>query len=123
VRVAAFSIQPYDRESLLAASAGLPLEWTWLEPRLDASTARLAQGATAVNCFVNDDLGATALEPLAAAGVRLVTLRCAGFNQVDLAAAARLGLPVTRVPEYSPHAVAEHTVGLMLMLDRRLHKA
>jgi D-lactate dehydrogenase len=55
--------------------------------------------------------------------VRLVTLRCAGFNQVDLAAAARLGLPVTRVPEYSPHAVAEHTVGLMLMLDRRLHKA
>jgi D-lactate dehydrogenase len=123
MRVAAFSIQPYDRESLLAASAGLPLEWTWLEPRLDARTARLAQGATAVNCFVNDDLGAAALEPLAAAGVRLVTLRCAGFNQVDLAAAARLGLAVTRVPEYSPHAVAEHTVGLMLMLDRRLHKA
>ena len=123
MRVAAFSIQPYDRESLTAASAGLPLEWTWLEPRLDARTARLAQGATAVNCFVNDDLDAAALEALAAAGVRLVTLRCAGFNQVDLAAAARLGLPVTRVPEYSPHAVAEHTVGLILMLDRRLHKA
>jgi len=123
VRVAAFSIQPYDRESLAAASAGLPLEWTWLEPRLDARTARLAQGATAVNCFVNDDLDAAALEALAAAGVRLVTLRCAGFNQVDLAAAARLGLPVTRVPEYSPHAVAEHTVGLILMLDRKLHKA
>jgi D-lactate dehydrogenase len=123
MRVAAFSIQPYDRDSLAAASAGLPLEWCWLESRLDARTARLAQGATAVNCFVNDTLDAAALEALAAAGVRLVTLRCAGFNQVDLAAAARLKLPVTRVPEYSPHAVAEHTVGLILMLDRRLHKA
>jgi D-lactate dehydrogenase len=123
MRVAAFSIQPYDRDSLTAASAGLPLEWCWLESRLDARTARLAQGATAVNCFVNDTLDAAALEALAAAGVRLVTLRCAGFNQVDLAAAARLKLPVTRVPEYSPHAVAEHTVGLILMLDRRLHKA
>lgn len=123
MKVAAFSIKPYDRASLGAASAGLPLEWTWLEPRLDADTARLADGATAVNCFVNDDLGAATLERLAAAGVRLVTLRCAGFNQVDLAAAHRLGLPVTRVPEYSPHAVAEHTVALMLMLDRRLHKA
>jgi D-lactate dehydrogenase len=123
MRVAAFSIQPYDRDSLAAASADLPLEWSWLEARLDARTARLAQGATAVNCFVNDTLDAAALEALAAAGVRLVTLRCAGFNQVDLAAAARLKLPVTRVPEYSPHAVAEHTVGLVLMLDRRLHKA
>ena len=123
MRVAAFSIQPYDRQSLAAASAGLPVEWTWLETRLEPATAALAHGATAVNCFVNDDLGAATLESLAAAGVRLVTLRCAGFNQVDLAAAARLGLPVTRVPEYSPHAVAEHTIGLMLMLDRRLHKA
>ncbi len=123
MRVAAFSIQPYDRQSLAAASAGLPLEWTWLESRLEPATAELARGATAVNCFVNDDLGAATLDALAAAGVRLITLRCAGFNQVDLAAAARLGLPVTRVPEYSPHAVAEHTVALMLMLDRRLHKA
>ena len=123
MKVAAFSIKPYDRASLGAASAGLPLEWAWLEPRLDADTAPLADGATAVNCFVNDDLGAATLERLAAGGVRLVTLRCAGFNQVDLEAAARLGLPVTRVPEYSPHAVAEHTIALMLMLDRRLHKA
>jgi len=88
-----------------------------------ACAARLAAGAAAVNCFVNDTLDAPTLEKLADLGVRLVTLRCAGFNQVDLAAAARLGLPVTRVPEYSPHAVAEHTVGLMLMLDRKLHKA
>ncbi|MFN9367431.1 MAG: 2-hydroxyacid dehydrogenase [Planctomycetia bacterium] len=121
--VAAFSIKPYDREFLSAASAGLPVEWAWFEARLDRDTARLAAGAAAVNCFVNDTLDAPTLEAVAALGVRLVTLRCAGFNQVDLAAAARLGLPVTRVPEYSPHAVAEHTIGLVLMLDRKLHKA
>ena len=62
MRVAAFSIKPYDRESLAAASAGLPLEWEWLEPRLDRDTARLAEGARAVNCFVNDTLDAPTLE-------------------------------------------------------------
>ena len=123
MRVAAFSVKPYDRDSLSAASAGLPIEWSWLEPRLDRNTARIAEGAAAVNCFVNDELDADTLGILAGLGVRLVTLRCAGFNQVDLAAAARLGLPVVRVPEYSPHAVAEHTLGLVLALDRKLHKA
>ena len=121
--VAAFSTKPYDREFLERAAAGTGIEWHWFESRLEADTARLAEGAQAVNCFVNDDLGAVVLERLDALGVRLVTLRCAGFNQVDLPAAARLGLPVVRVPEYSPHAVAEHAVGLVLMLDRRLHKA
>ena len=123
MRVAAFSIKPYDTASLAAASAGLPIEWMWFEPRLDRHTARLAEGAVAINCFVNDQLDATTLDILAEQGVKLVTLRCAGFNQVDLAAADRLSLPVVRVPEYSPHAVAEHTIGLVLMLDRRLHKA
>jgi D-lactate dehydrogenase len=88
MRVAAFSIKPYDRESLTAASAGLPLAWEWFEPRLDRETARLAEGARAVNCFVNDTLDAATLERLARLGVGLVTLRCAGFNQVDLGAAA-----------------------------------
>ena len=123
MRVAAFSVKPYDTSSLAAASAGLPIEWAWFEPRLDRHTARLAEGAVAINCFVNDQLDAATLDILAAQGVKLITLRCAGFNQVDLAAAARLALPVVRVPEYSPHAVAEHTIGLMLTLDRRLHKA
>jgi len=123
MRVAAFSIKPYDTSSLAAASAGLPIEWAWFEPRLDHHTVRLAEGAVAINCFVNDQLDAATLAILAEQGVKLVTLRCAGFNQVDLAAAARLSLPVVRVPEYSPHAVAEHTIGLMLTLDRRLHKA
>jgi len=123
MRVAAFSVKPYDRVSLATAAVGLPIEWAWFEPRLDRDTARLAEGATAVNCFVNDQLDAATLDILSAQGVKLITLRCAGFNQVDLAAAARLSLPVVRVPEYSPHAVAEHTIGLILMLDRRLHKA
>jgi D-lactate dehydrogenase len=123
MRVAVFSVKKYDRVSLAAASADLPIEWAWFEPRLERNTARLAEGATAVNCFVNDQLDAATLDILAALGVKLITLRCAGFNQVDLAAAARLSLPVVRVPEYSPHAVAEHTIGLMLTLDRRLHRA
>jgi D-lactate dehydrogenase len=121
--VAAFSMKPYDREFLERAAHGTGIEWRWFESRLDADTVRLAEGATAVNCFVNDDLGPRVLEGLHASGVRLVTLRCAGFNQVDLPTAARLGLPVVRVPEYSPHAVAEHAMGLVLMLDRKLHKA
>jgi D-lactate dehydrogenase len=121
--VAAFSMKPYDREFLERAAHGTGIEWRWFESRLDADTMRLAEGATAVNCFVNDDLGPRVLEGLHALGVRLVTLRCAGFNQVDLPTAARLGLPVVRVPEYSPHAVAEHAMGLVLMLDRKLHKA
>jgi len=123
MRVAAFSVKPYDTASLAAASAGLPIEWVWFESRLDRHTARLAAGFVAVNCFVNDQLDADTLDILAAQGVKLVTLRCAGFNQVDLAAATRLSLPVVRVPEYSPHAVAEHTIGLVLTLNRRLHKA
>jgi D-lactate dehydrogenase len=121
--VACFSTQPHDRRSLEAASAGTALEWRWLEVPLDARTAPLAEGARAVCCFVNDRLDAEALARLAAQGTRLVALRCAGFNQVDLAAADRLGMSVVRVPEYSPHAVAEHTIGLVLMLVRRLHKA
>jgi D-lactate dehydrogenase len=123
MKVAAFSIKPYDSRSLSAASAGLPIEWRWFESHLDENTASLAEGADAVNCFVNDSLDAVTLGRLSELGVRLVTLRCAGFNNVDVAAAERLSLPVVRVPEYSPHAVAEHTIGLMLMLDRRLHRA
>jgi D-lactate dehydrogenase len=121
--VAAFSTKPYDREFLERAAHGTGIEWRWFESRLDADTVRLAEGATAVNCFVNDALSPDVLERLYASGVRLVTLRCAGFNQVDLPTAIRLGLPVVRVPEYSPHAVAEHAMGLVLMLDRKLHKA
>ncbi len=121
--VACFSTKPYDRQFLEAASTGGDLEWRWLEPRLTPETVRLAEAAEAVCCFVNDRIDAAVVAELSRQRVRLIALRCAGYNQVDLAATAAAAIPVVRVPEYSPHAVAEHTIGLTLMLDRRLHKS
>ena len=125
MRLAVFSTKPYERAALEAASAasGAGHELVFLEPRLGAQTALLAQGVPAVCAFVNDVLDAAALERLAAGGTRLVLLRCAGYNHVDLDASARLGLTVARVPAYSPHAVAEHAVALVLTLNRRTHRA
>lgn len=123
MRVAVFNTKPYDREFLAAANADERHEFVFLEPLLSPATAKLAEGFTAVCAFVNDRLDTPVLEVLAAGGVRLIALRCAGFNNVDLPTAARLGIRVIRVPAYSPHAVAEHTVGLMLALNRKLHKA
>jgi D-lactate dehydrogenase len=123
MRIAFYSAKPYDRAFFDAANAGHGHELVYLEPRLTASTAPLAAGHEAVCAFVNDELDAGILAVLAGAGVRLVALRCAGFNQVDLAAARDLGVCVVRVPAYSPYAVAEHAVGLMLALNRRLHRA
>ncbi len=123
MHIAVFSTKPYDRVFLgmAAAKAGHTLDF--LEPRLDRATARLAEGFPAVCVFVNDTLDAEVLERLAAGGTRIVALRAAGFNNVDLEVAERLGLAVVRVPAYSPHAVAEFTVGLLLALDRRIHRA
>lgn len=95
----------------------------YLAPRLDETTASLARGCDAVCAFVNDTLDAPVLAALASAELRVVVLRCAGFNNVDLAAAHRLGFIVARVPAYSPHAVAEHTVALVLALNRNIHRA
>jgi len=122
MQVTLFSSKPYDRDSF---SALCPPGWqlNFLDARLDASTAALAAGSAVVCAFVNDDLSAPVLQRLQAAGCQLIALRSAGFNHVDLNAAARLGLPVVRVPAYSPHAVAEHAVALMLTLNRRIHKA
>ena len=123
MKVPCFSSQPYDREFLTAASQGTGLEWEFLEVGLDRSTARLAYGASAICLFVNDRLEAATLRDLHAHGLRGVALRCAGFNNVDLAVCRELGIVVARVPAYSPHAVAEHTLALLLTLNRRLHKA
>jgi D-lactate dehydrogenase len=123
MRIAMFSTKPYDRRSFNAAPGAAGHEILYLEPRLAPLTAPLAAGADAVCAFVNDDLSAPVLERLAAGGTRLVLLRCAGFNNVDLAAAQRLGLKVARVPAYSPHAVAEFTIGMMLALVRGIHRA
>jgi len=121
MRVAVFDTKPYDREYLGAEAAGL--EWQFHEARLNAGTAAVASGAEAVCVFVNDRVDAAAVEKLRGLGVRLIALRCAGYNNVDLAAAAKAGLAVVRVPAYSPHAVAEHTVGLLLALNRKIHRA
>lgn len=122
-RVAVFSTRPYDRSFLQAADAAQDIDWQFLEQRLDASTTGAAAGAQAVCVFVNDHLDQAVLSSLQDLGVRLVLLRCAGFNNVDLEAAAELGIAVGRVPEYSPHAVAEHTLALLLALNRKIHRA
>jgi D-lactate dehydrogenase len=122
MKVAVFSTKAYDRHFLDQANAEIH-RLHYLEVRLSAETAALAHGAEAVCAFVNDDLHRTTLERLPALGVRLVVLRSAGFNHVDLEAARELGLVVARVPAYSPHAVAEHTVALILTLNRKIHRA
>lgn len=123
MNVAVFSTKPYDREFLQAANEGHGHNLTFFEPHLTESTAPLADGFACVCAFVNDDLNATVLQRLADGGTTLVALRSAGFNNVDLNVAAQHNIHITRVPAYSPHAVAEHTVGLMLALNRRLHRA
>ncbi len=123
MRVAVYSTRPYDREFLARANADHRHELRFLGVRLEAGTTAAAHGCDAVCAFVNDDLGEPVLRALHAQGVRLVALRSAGFNHVDLAAAAALGIAVGRVPEYSPHAVAEHTVALILALNRKTHRA
>ena len=114
MRIAVFGTRSYDRQFLSAANADSAHELTFIEPSLSAATAPLAAGNGAVCAFVNDTLDAATLEALAALGVKVVALRCAGYNNVDLDAAERLGLPVVRVPAYSPHAVAEFTICAIL---------
>jgi D-lactate dehydrogenase len=123
MRVAVFSSKPYDHRFLGAAADGAGHELEFLETRLTRSTTALASGFEAVCVFVNDDLGAAVLLRLKEQGVKLIALRSAGFNHVDLEAAKSLGLTVVRVPAYSPRSVAEHTVALMLALNRKIHRA
>ena len=122
MRVAFFSSKAYDREFLEGANASRH-ELRFFEPHLNAQTAALAAGFEAVCVFVNDHLDAAVIEALARTGTRLIALRCAGYNNVDLSAAQQHGVTVVRVPAYSPHAVAEHTITLVLALDRKLHRA
>ncbi|MBF9196379.1 2-hydroxyacid dehydrogenase [Microvirga terrestris] len=122
MRVAVFSTTSYDRRFLDAANAHRH-ELDYYEPSLSAATAPLAGEAQAVCAFVNDTLDARCLAHLAKNGVRLIALRCAGFNNVDLKAASANGIMIARVPAYSPHAVAEHTLALILTLNRKTHRA
>lgn len=123
ITIAVFDTKPYDRDPLQQAAANRDLVWRFLDSRLSVETAPLAQGAQAVCGFVNDQLDRPCLAALAGWGIKLVALRCTGFNNVDLAAAKELKLTVTRVPVYSPYAVAEHAIALLLTLNRKTHRA
>ena len=123
IQTVVFDTKPYDREHLQLASAGTDIDWRFMECRLSAETAAAAQGAQAVCTFVNDRVDRPCLEALAGLGVKHVTLRCAGFNSIDVAAAKEIGITATRVPAYSPYAVAEHAVALLLALNRKIPRA
>lgn len=122
MRVTVFSAKRYDRQFLEAANTS-GHQFVYLEPALDSGTAVLAGGSEAVCLFVNDRADAAAIRALVSQGVRLITLRCSGFNNVDLTAARGAGIEVTRVPAYSPAAVAEHSFALLLALNRKIHRA
>jgi D-lactate dehydrogenase len=122
LRTVVFDAKPYDRESLGRAGDN-EIDWRFMDFRLSAETAVAAKDARAVCVFVNDRADRAALEVLKSLGVRHVALRCAGFNSVDINAAKELGVSVTRVPAYSPYAVAEHAVALLLALNRKIPRA
>ncbi|MFZ5469102.1 MAG: 2-hydroxyacid dehydrogenase, partial [Myxococcota bacterium] len=123
MRLALFDTHRFEREAFAQANARFGHELHFFEARLDARTAPLAAGFPAVCAFVNDRCDQPTLEALSRGGTKLLALRSAGFNHVDLHVAERLGMQVARVPEYSPHAVAEHAVALVLALNRKIHRA
>lgn len=123
MKVAVFSTKSYDRKFFELINANYGHDLTFFEPRLTPKTAVLAEGFPCVCVFINDRLDAETLHTIARQGTKYVALRCAGFNNVDLRVAAELGMEVVRVPAYSPYAVAEHAVGLVLMLNRKLYRA
>lgn len=121
MKIAVFSTKPYDRVFLEKANDGHDL--FFFEARLSSETVSLADGFDGVCLFVNDEASAGIVDRLKEFGVKLIALRCAGFNNVDIEAAERAGVCVVRVPAYSPYAVAEHTVGLLLTVNRNIHRA
>ncbi|MBC7385136.1 MAG: 2-hydroxyacid dehydrogenase [Cryobacterium sp.] len=123
MKIAIFSAQSFDREFLPLMNWEIGHELTFFDTSLRKETAVLAHGYACISCSVGDDLGGETMEALAKNGVRLIALRSAGYNQVDLAAAEKQGIHIVRVPAYSPHAIAEHAVALLLALNRHIPKA
>lgn len=123
MNVAVFSTKAHDLRFLEATNRDGAHRLAFFEARLSPETVQMASGAGAVCAFVNDDLGREVVRRLHTMGVGLIALRSAGFNNVDLDAADAAGIAVARVPAYSPHAVAEHTVALILTLNRKIHRA
>ena len=123
MKIAVFGSKSYDRHSLERYNAPFGHELIFFDVRLSPETVALARGFPGVCIFVNDACNAAVIDDLARHGTKIVATRSAGYNQIDLAAAARCGIPVVRVPAYSPNAVSEFTVALMLTLGRKIHKA
>jgi len=123
LKVAVFSAQPYDKRSFDSVNKKYGFAINYHANSLGMGAVGLAEGADAVCAFVNDTLDAQVLESLHKQGVKAVALRCAGFNNVNLDVAKRLGIEVARVPAYSPEAVAEHAIALMMTLNRKTHRA
>jgi D-lactate dehydrogenase len=123
MKVAFFSTQPYDKRSFDEHNKGFGFQINFLDVQLNEQTAALAHGYQAVCAFVNDRINETIIRQLVSGGVKILALRCAGFNNVDLKAAKDHNLIIVRVPAYSPHAVAEHAVAMIMTLNRKTHKA
>lgn len=123
MKVAVYSAQPYDRSSFELVNKDYGHEFLYLDIDLNIFTVKLAEGCEAVCIFVNDNAGAEVLHALSSIGIKTLVLRCAGFNQVNLEVAKKLGIQVMRVPAYSPEAVAEHAAAMILTLNRKTHKA
>ena len=123
IRAAMFDTKPYDRIFFDSQAQDAGIELHHFEHRLDRDTAQLAKGYDVVIPFVNDVVDGAVVRTLAENGVKLVAMRCAGYNNVALKTAKQAGIPVVRVPAYSPHAVAEHAMALLLTLVRRTHRA
>lgn len=123
MKITFFSTQPYDRESFLKHHIDTQFELVFLEEKLTEHTVSLASGSQAICVFVNDNLNEAVIHQLSQLNVQLIALRCAGFNNVDIKAAHACNIRVVRVPAYSPHAVAEHTLAMIMTLNRKTHKA
>jgi len=122
-KISFFSTQPYDKQFFDRFNDTFGFELEYFETQLNGQTVSLINDAVAVCVFVNDRLDAKVIQQLAEKGVSIIALRCAGFNNVDLAAAKKYNIRVCRVPAYSPEAVAEHAVAMILTLNRKIHKA
>jgi D-lactate dehydrogenase len=123
MKIAIFSTKGYDRRSFEQTNGDFGHKLTFFDTRLTSDTASLAKGFEGVCVFVNDEVDAAAIETMASRGTRIIATRSAGYNQIDLRAAAEHAVTVARVPAYSPHAVSEFTVGLILTLGRQIHRA
>lgn len=122
ITISFYDTKPYDKKYFNIINEQYGFTINYFETKLSARTAKLAEGSDAVCAFVNDDVSAPTIDALNKLGIKIIAMRCAGYNNVDIRY-AQDKIPVVRVPAYSPHAVAEHAMALLLTLNRRIHKA